>query len=198
MPKVSEEHRTARREQIVSAAMVCVAREGFHRTTMAEVIAASGLSAGAVYGYFRSKDDLIAALADRAVGIVEPFFRSLLDLDPLPTIPEAVGLLAARVSAVSADGPDITRVAVAAWAEAVRNDAVNERVAARFLRIRACFVDLARGLQAEGRLDPDVDPEVVGCAAFGVMPGFILQRLLIGDVTPESYAAGLAALGGRR
>jgi hypothetical protein len=27
-----------------------------------------------------------------------------------------------------------------------------------------------------------------------MMPGFILQRLIIGDVTPQSYATGVAAL----
>lgn len=27
-----------------------------------------------------------------------------------------------------------------------------------------------------------------------MMPGFFLQRLIIGDVTPQSYATGVAAL----
>ena len=61
MPKVSEAHRAARREQIIDAAIRCVGREGFHRTTMSHVIAESGLSAGAVYGYFTGKEDLIKA-----------------------------------------------------------------------------------------------------------------------------------------
>src|SRR5262245_65670139 len=67
MPKVSEEHRAARREQILDAAIRCVGREGFHRTTMSHVIAESGLSAGAVYGYFSGKEDLIKASAGRAL-----------------------------------------------------------------------------------------------------------------------------------
>ena len=62
MPRVTDEHRAARREQILSAAIACVAEEGFHKTTMAHVIQRSGLSAGAVYGYFRGKDEIIGAM----------------------------------------------------------------------------------------------------------------------------------------
>src|SRR3954453_3003315 len=42
VPKVSDEHRAARREQILGAAAGCVARQGFHRMTMADVISAAG------------------------------------------------------------------------------------------------------------------------------------------------------------
>jgi len=31
---------------------------------------------------------------------------------------------------------------------------------------------------------------------FGLLPGFVLQRLILGDVTPETYTAGLRALMG--
>ena len=50
MPKVSEQHREARRDQIVDAALRCFSRKGFQRTSMADIIAESGLSAGAIYG----------------------------------------------------------------------------------------------------------------------------------------------------
>ncbi len=72
MPKVSEEHRAARRDQILAAAVQCVAREGFHKTTMSHVIAESGLSAGAVYGYFKGKNEIIKAIADLAIGGLGP------------------------------------------------------------------------------------------------------------------------------
>jgi hypothetical protein len=29
---------------------------------------------------------------------------------------------------------------------------------------------------------------------FGLIPGFVLQRLILGDVTPDSYTEGFAAL----
>src|SRR3954454_3162407 len=78
VPKVTEEHRLARRAQIVAAARTCVTSEGFHKTTMADVIRESGLSAGAVYGYFKSKEEIVAAIADEALGTVDQVFRQIL------------------------------------------------------------------------------------------------------------------------
>lgn len=196
MPKITDERRAERRQQILDAAFVCAAREGFHRMTMADVIATSGLSAGAVYGYFKSKDELILALADLAVGQVEPAFAEFIERDPLPSIPEVVRELTRGVQFLGSREPDLTRVAVTAWAEAVRSPAVASIVAERFHRIRGHLVTLVERLQQAGRLDPGVDPVVVAQAAFGVMPGFLLQRLIVGDVDPEGYAAGLAALAG--
>ncbi|HEY3480630.1 MAG TPA: helix-turn-helix domain-containing protein, partial [Streptomyces sp.] len=64
MPKVSEEHKESRRRQIIDAAWVCFARNGFHKTSMPDVFAEAGLSAGAVYRYFSGKEALIAAIAE--------------------------------------------------------------------------------------------------------------------------------------
>jgi AcrR family transcriptional regulator len=195
MPKVSEQHRSNRRDQIVTAAWQCVAREGFHKTTMADVIRESGLSAGAVYGYFRSKDDIIAAIADRAVGTVDEVFDDLLSREPLPSIPAAVHALTSRAVALAeADGGDISRVALPVWAEALRNEAIHATVSSKYQQIRGRFRDLVEHLQRDGRVDPETDPAAIAQVLFGLLPGFMLQRLILGDVSPDSYAAGLAAV----
>ena len=64
MPKVSEEHVLARRQQIIDAAYRCFARKGFHQATMRDIYEEAGLSPGAVYHYFESKHDIIAASFD--------------------------------------------------------------------------------------------------------------------------------------
>jgi AcrR family transcriptional regulator len=195
MPKVSEQHRSDRRDQIVTAAWQCVAREGFHKTTMADVIRESGLSAGAVYGYFRSKDDIIAAIADRAVGTVDDVFDDLLSRDRAPSIPEAVHALTSRAVAMAqAEEGDITRVALPVWAEALRNEAIHATVSSKYGRIRSRFRELVERLQSDGRVDPGADPAAVAQVLFGLMPGFMLQRLMLDDVSPDSYTAGVAAV----
>jgi hypothetical protein len=60
--------------------------------------------------------------------------------------------------------------------------------------LRGHFVDVARRAQADGTVDPDTDPEYIAQVMFALIPGFILQRLLLGDVTPDSFCAGLSAL----
>lgn len=62
MPKIAEEVRAARRDQIVAAAQACFARAGYHATTMADVAAQAGVSKGTPYLYFESKEVLFLAL----------------------------------------------------------------------------------------------------------------------------------------
>jgi AcrR family transcriptional regulator len=70
LPKIAEEARTARRDQIIAAAAGCFARAGYHATTMADIAEAAGVSKGTPYLYFPSKEALFIALYqewDRAV-----------------------------------------------------------------------------------------------------------------------------------
>lgn len=61
MPKVTEAHIVARRQQIIGATYRCFARNGFHQSTMRDIYQEAKLSAGAVYHYFPSKDAIIQA-----------------------------------------------------------------------------------------------------------------------------------------
>jgi AcrR family transcriptional regulator len=195
MPRITAEHRAARREQILRAAWRCVAREGFHKTTMADVIAESGLSAGAVYGYFKSKNDIITAIADRSIGTVDEVFHAVLADGRAPHPADVLEAALQRLLEVAdTEDGDLTLIAVQAWGEAVRGGEIHDLVRPRIAKLRRHWVEVARRHQAAGRLRPDADPEQVAQALLSLMPGFILQRLLLGDLTPTGYAAGLRAM----
>jgi AcrR family transcriptional regulator len=195
MPKVTEEHRVARRQQIVDAARTCVGEQGFHKTTMADVIRESGLSAGAVYGYFKSKDEIVAAIADDALSSVDLLFQEMLAAEgPLTPAGALRKTLDFVVGLAERHGTDVTRVGVQAWAEALHNEAIFAIASEKYRMLRGHFAEVARRAQADGTIAADANPEYVGQVMFGLIPGFILQRLILGDVTPESYSSGLAAL----
>jgi len=61
MPKVTKEHRQAKREQILDAALRCFTRNGYHKSSMRDICKEAGLSAGAVYLHFRSKEEIMEA-----------------------------------------------------------------------------------------------------------------------------------------
>ena len=61
MPKVTEAHLEARRQQRLEAAESCFSRQGFHQTTMQANCGEAGLSPGAVYRYFSSEEEISAA-----------------------------------------------------------------------------------------------------------------------------------------
>jgi AcrR family transcriptional regulator len=195
MPKVTEEHRLARRQQIVTAARRCVIEQGFHKTTMAEVIRESGLSAGAVYGYFKSKDEIVAAIAEEALSTVDELFGKILaSEEPLSPIDALEAALTHVVAIAERPGGDVTRVAIQAWAEALRNPGIMAVAQDKYSQVRGRFEEVARRGQADGTVDPSVDPRYIAQVLFGIIPGFALQRLVMGDVAPNTYAAGLRAL----
>jgi len=63
MPKISEERKAERREQILAAARRCFAEYGYEGATVARLEEATGLSRGAIFNYFASKEDLFVELA---------------------------------------------------------------------------------------------------------------------------------------
>ncbi len=65
MPKVSEEHLQARREQILDGARRAFAQHGYEGTTVALLETEIGLSRGAIFNYFPDKWALFFELAAR-------------------------------------------------------------------------------------------------------------------------------------
>ena len=65
MPKVSEEHRQRRREEILDAARRCFARYGYEGATVARLEEETGLSRGAIFNYFPTKEAIFIALVER-------------------------------------------------------------------------------------------------------------------------------------
>ncbi len=65
MPKVSEQHLEARREQILDGARRAFARHGYQGATVARLEQEIGLSRGAIFNYFPDKWTLFLALVRR-------------------------------------------------------------------------------------------------------------------------------------
>src|ERR1700733_15282670 len=119
MPKVSAEHRIARRRQILDAAARCFARDGFHRTSMQDIVRESGISAGLVYRYFEGKDDMIAAI------VAEWHDQRQAMLAAAPTVPEAAAGYFELLRAIGdLAASEQLRLGVQIWAEAVRSPAI--------------------------------------------------------------------------
>src|SRR5918993_3105054 len=66
MPKVSEEHKDARREQILAGAQRAFARNGYEGATVARLEDETGLSRGAIFNYFENKEALFVDLVSRS------------------------------------------------------------------------------------------------------------------------------------
>ena len=65
MPKISDERKTERREQILEGARRCFAEHGYEGATVVRLEREIGLSRGAIFNYFPSKEELFIVLAVR-------------------------------------------------------------------------------------------------------------------------------------
>ncbi|MGW4247267.1 TetR/AcrR family transcriptional regulator [Nocardia sp. NPDC004722] len=193
MPRVSEEHLERRRQQILDAAQTCFARKGLHATTMQDVFAESGLSAGAVYRYFKSKNDIIEALTTEATVDLRAALSEAVYSDPLPTPPDLVRIMSAAIMRLSGPGGPV-RIIPQAWALALTDANIADYVRTNILGIRRLWVDYANRMRDVGWLPPDADTDAIGKIFLGLLPGFILQHLILGDADPETFARGISAV----
>jgi AcrR family transcriptional regulator len=193
VPRVSEAHLAARRQQIVDAARACFLRNGFHQTSMQDVIAEAGLSVGAVYRYFPSKNELIKTLAGQVIDEIAGVFADLEAEDP--PLPIATTMNRAVDFTTANSGPDgLIRLAVQVWSEALIDPVLAEFVRGIYQRIRDLLIALARRVRDAGGLPADADPVAVGSVLFALIPGYALQRILTGEPGPDVFKDGLRTL----
>ena len=195
MPKVSEQHLAARREQVLQAAWACFSRNGFHATTMADVIAESGLSAGAVYRYFDGKAALVRATADRALGEIGGTLAELVDAAEAVHPVDVLERILDTVDRLATAGPtDITRVALMAWAESLRAPEIHDVTSRAMTGLRGRLAELNRRARDAGLLSPEADPDVVASATVSLVLGWVVQRHIAGVADRKAYVAAVRDL----
>ncbi|PZA08962.1 MULTISPECIES: TetR/AcrR family transcriptional regulator [unclassified Meiothermus] len=188
MPRVSEEHRIERKDQILQAAARCFAREGFHATSMAEVIAESGLSAGSVYRYYKSKDELIAAIVERYMSSRIADFMQInqSSADLAEAVASAIQSLSARIDD---HGDPFSRMLPQILSEVVRNPRAREQAQRAYGALLDFFAEVVRRAQATGNMRADLDPVGVSRVMLSLGQGFILLKMILQEqVQPELYA----------
>jgi AcrR family transcriptional regulator len=149
VPKIAEEARTARRDQIIAAAAECFARAGYHVTTMADIAEAAGVSKGTPYLYFPGKEALFIALYEEWDCGLAAYVGSAVGAlaESVRRSPRSV--LAAVASAIAGhvlDNPQTCRVLM----EATTLAAYEPAIAAKVRAASAASLDQLTGLFAAG------------------------------------------------
>jgi AcrR family transcriptional regulator len=191
VPRVSEEHLTARREQILAAALACFLRKGLHNTSMQDLIQEAGLSVGAVYRYFKSKHEIIHAIAADVAGGIQQHIDAVADRR-LPLADSLDAVLDGIEVQLAPDG--LLPVALQVWSEATLDPVIGEIVAERYAGLRGSVRRLVEHAVQSGELPAGTDIDAVTPVIFSMIPGYALQRLLIGSPDKKTYVDGIRAL----
>jgi len=196
MPKIAEETRAARRDQIVAAALACFARTGYYATTMADVAAQAGLSKGTPYLYFDSKQALFIALYEEwDCGLADRVNAAI------AALPEAgrrsprrvLHAVAAAVAGHVLAETETCRVLMEARALAAHEPAIAAAVRAADTRTHEQLEGLfAAGVEA-GEWPAGTDPALAARLFTAGLYGLMAQwHLAPGSFSWEAAAAALA------
>ena len=187
MPKVSEEHRLAKHDEILEAALRAFERKGFQATSMAEIIAESGMSAGAIYGHFAGKAEIMRDVAMRVVTERMADLDNVSRLDPMPE-PAAIVATILRAMLTSRALPSIQ---AQVWGEAVTDPAMRAVCNEIIAKVRSAFESyLTRWQrQAHGLSDKDASRVARDQAPLFVsaIHGFVIQDSIIDHFDREGY-----------
>src|SRR5271170_5213129 len=156
MPRITDERREARREQVLEAARACLQEHGLEAVSMEMIIARSGLSTGAVYGYFKGKDQIInAVITDGMAAMAEDLAPILTNPEP-PPFPELVEqVLRAVVRFGRHKKGDIDRLLVSlhGWSHSQSDPELRAATRASYVGLRRLFAQAVRRWQVAGTFD---------------------------------------------
>lgn len=168
------------RERIMVAAVELAGQEGVHRVTMSAVAAHAKVSRPTLYGYFPDVAHVLQAWVDREVSQVQARLQDVLDTDADP-----VEVLSAYIDlqlTYFADSP--TRALITAATLGSPPQSVARHIEGFQTAVRGLLEDL----QAEARLRPDVDVDLLA--------GLVVTG--ISSVAPHVVSGRLTALEARR
>jgi AcrR family transcriptional regulator len=186
MPKVNDSYLDARRAQILDAAIICFARQGFHRATMRDIVEQSKLSAGAIYNYFRSKEDMIEAIAKERHRKEK---RLVLEAQRESNFACVVGRIRDAFLGELRNRRERLRrrVSIQLWAEAQRNPRIKKIVGRGVTQMRKLLSGIISDAQRRHEVLPDLDPDAVARFMIAAFQGFALQMEWDNDILVDPY-----------
>lgn len=183
-PKITEEKASARREQIIMAAVSCFAEKGFHKTTMQDICKAARLSPGAVYHYFESKDDIIkyiCEISDQANDNLFEFADAQEYASPKAAYKSALSLFINQYKQPMQQTG--LRMDAMFLAEALHNSDLAEIGIGSYGKIINRIKQMVDDSQQTGDLNKELSSTAVAQVMFSLVQGMGSQIIMSGDET---------------
>ena len=184
MPRVSDAHRAARREQIAEAALQVLARKGSD-TSIAEIVAECGLSAGAIYGNFENKADLARYIAGQ---LLHRRIGTLDDAVSDGAVRPPVEVLRLFMS-LRRQPPDLS-VLLQFWGEATVDAELHAVMQARATEFRDAIVRALRPWAENQPEDTDTLALRSAEVCMAMVQGYFANTALFGWLTGEEFLDG--------
>ena len=191
MPRVSDDYRKARRDEIARAAIRCLERTGVHDTSIADIVEESGLSTGAIYSHFTSKSELARYV------VAEFLFPRLDELGLSAAVRTPRDVLEAILKVFTDDGLP-TAIVVQFWGEASLGGELHEQMMHTAARLRGSIVSaLLPWARLQTLPATDAAAEALAIerarAVISLAQGYIAHTALFGPRDPHEYVDSVVA-----
>lgn len=185
----------AKREEILTAALDVIARDGYGRASVRELADAVGLSQAGLLHYFSSKEELFAEILRRRDEVdAATFIDDAGSDDPTALMREYPGLVRHN-----ADVPGLVQLYARLSADATDPEhPAHAFFADRNRRFRAFAAEGVRAAQASGSLPDDLDPQRVATMLMALADGLQTQWLMDPELDMSAHVAEFLAILGRR
>jgi AcrR family transcriptional regulator len=189
MPRVSEQYRKARRDEIALAAIRCLERKGVHDTSIADIVEESGLSTGAIYSHFSSKVELARYIVAEYLLPRLDYLRSTDDVrTPREVLTTMLGVFAE-------DGLP-ARIVLQFWGEATISGEMREEMLGTVGRLRAAMGAALRPWAQTQATDEAATESLVADstrAVISLAQGYVASTALFGPRDAGEYVDSVAA-----
>jgi AcrR family transcriptional regulator len=149
MPRIAEETRSRRRQNLIEAAWRCLARKGYRNLTVDDVCLEASTSKGSFYGYFDSKRHLLTALLEDDEASLDEQVDDL-ERQQLGSVERLRRLTRAILD--RAENAAVVQVRADLWTELLTDEAVRAQFAGTVQRRRVRLREWIEKGVAEGEL----------------------------------------------
>jgi TetR/AcrR family fatty acid metabolism transcriptional regulator len=154
-----------KREAILDAAVVEIARHGYYQTTVAMIARRAGVADGTIYLYFRNKEEILFSLFERAMGRFISEGRS--QVDQAASAVDKLGQIVELHLTLVGQDRDLAIITQVELRHSIHfMDTLSRSQVGEYLGILAEVV--AQGI-SEGSFREDLDPVFAAKSIFGVL-----------------------------
>lgn len=187
MPKLTPETTSARKTQILLAALACFSDGGYTRTTMDEIVRQAGLSKGSIYTYFDSKKSLYLTLLEKLLSDT-----GLITALGSPSLSSRQRLAAAMDNMIAFTTTPAYREYAAflmdAWTMSQVNPDIRQKLTVNYSQLRDAFQQLIQSAIDKGEFI-DVNAAALAQVFIAIFDGLMVQFILDPDAVDWKLAA---------
>ncbi|MES2293665.1 MAG: TetR/AcrR family transcriptional regulator [Pseudomonadota bacterium] len=166
MRRVDPIKHAEKKQEILTAARRCFVRDGFAGASIADICAEAGISPGHLYHYFPSKEAIVGAMGAAALSTGAAQFGELMEGS------HALAALASVIeNAKNRNLRDDFILILEILMEAGRNPKLAKILQEQSRNVRRILAEFLRKSQADGLIDPGLDPEAASAILFGLLDG---------------------------